>query len=427
MNSYSPEMINVIKMINQWTHQWVQGSLWPQGTVVVLSFVLAQVLGGLWRRWCQRHDQEVSPWLGVWIPLFAASCLYMAHRVWGAVGVPSLIYWGFRGLLSLAAMRALLRILSQTWPSFVWLQKQAVRQWFPWIAAAIATSGLLQRCLDELNDIVFRVGRTKVSLGSFVENSFWVLLAVILSLWAASWIESRVLKPAVADIAIQKISANVLRTILLLVSLLSVLSTLGMDLTTLSVLGGGIGVGLGLGLQKLTTNYVSGFVLLFERSLRIGDSIRLQDKFEGTVTDIRTRYTVVRSVTGEESIVPNERLLMERVENLSLNDTHVLLQTKLNLPLDSDITQVFDLLEKAAVSVPRVLTDPAPYTLLSQFGEYALQVTLCFWIGDPQRPHSQVISHVNVAIHQALQAAGLQIPLPQRVVYKPADLPGYTS
>jgi small-conductance mechanosensitive channel len=394
---------------------------WFQCVLVVLSFVLAQSLGLVWCRW--RQEKEPPLWLGVWVPLLAALFLQLFYRLEGSRAALFVIDWGWRGLLSLAGTRALLRVLNQAWPSFIWLQKTAVRQWAPWVGALIAVSGVLPRLLDELDSVIFRVGRhTKISLGHLVENTFWVMLAVVLSLWLAGWLEKQVLKKAVADIAIQKISANILRALFLLVGLLLVLSTLGVDLTTLSVLGGGIGVGLGLGLQKLTTNYVSGFVLLFERSLRIGDSIRLMDKFEGVVTDIKTRYTLVRSITGEEAIVPNERLLTERVENLSLNDTHVLLQTQLNLSLDTDIDTVFALLRDAALSVPRVLSNPAPYVLLSQFGEYALRVTLCFWIGDPQREHAQVVSDVNMAVYRALQGAGVKIPYPQRLVYKPADL-----
>ena len=100
-----------------------------------------------------------------------------------------------------------------------------------------------------------------------------------------------------------------------------------MDLTALSVLGGALGVGLGFGLQKLAANYVSGFVILFERSLRIGDTVRV-DNFEGVVVDIKTRYTLIRSLNGRESIVPNEKLITERIENLSLADPKVLLTTE---------------------------------------------------------------------------------------------------
>lgn len=122
-----------------------------------------------------------------------------------------------------------------------------------------------------------------------------------------------------ADLSLRKVAGNALRAVLLLVGLLFALSAVGVDLTALSVLGGALGVGLGFGLQKLAANYVSGFVILFERSLRIGDTVRV-DSFEGSVMDIKTRYTLICAANGRESIVPNEKLITERIENLSLAD-----------------------------------------------------------------------------------------------------------
>jgi small-conductance mechanosensitive channel len=188
------------------------------------------------------------------------------------------------------------------------------------------------------------------------------------------------------------------------------------DLTALSVLGGAVGVGLGFGLQKLASNYISGFVILFERSLRIGDLVKI-DNFEGVVTDIKTRYTLIRSLTGRESIVPNEKVITERVENLSLADPRVVLSTDVAVGYDSDAAQVQKLLIEAALSTPRVLKDPAPAAHFVKFGADGLEFSLFFWIEDPANGQMNVKSEVNLRILQSLRMAGVDIPFPQRVVH----------
>jgi small-conductance mechanosensitive channel len=193
------------------------------------------------------------------------------------------------------------------------------------------------------------------------------------------------------------------------------LSAAGVDLTALSVLGGAVGLGLGFGLQKLAANYVSGFVILFERSLRIGDVVRV-DGFEGEVVDIKTRYTLIRALNGRESIVPNEKLISERIENLSLADPKVLLTTDVGVAYDSDVELVQRILVDAATTTPRVLADPGAAARLSKFGADALEFQVQFWIADPGNGTGNVKSDVNLAMLKGLREAGIEIPFPQRVV-----------
>jgi small-conductance mechanosensitive channel len=181
------------------------------------------------------------------------------------------------------------------------------------------------------------------------------------------------------------------------------------------VLGGAIGVGLGFGLQKLAANYISGFVILFERSLRIGDLVKV-DNFEGVVTDIKTRYTLIRAGNGREAIVPNEKVITERVENLSLADTRVLLNTDVTVGYDSDVEQVRQILCAAATASARVLKDPAPVVYLAKLGADGLEFTVLFWIEDPAGGQLNVRSEVNLGVFNGLRAAGIEIPFQQRVI-----------
>jgi small-conductance mechanosensitive channel len=184
----------------------------------------------------------------------------------------------------------------------------------------------------------------------------------------------------------------------------------------LGVFGGALGVGLGLGLQRIAANYVSGFVVLFERSLRVGDNVLL-DGFQGRIVDIKTRYTLVRSAGGTESLVPNEMLISNRIENLSYTDRNVWQSTTVGVAYGCDIEQVLALLERAAASVPRVLDKPAPGAVLSEFGNNALQVTVGYWIADPENGTLGVRGAVNLAMLRALREAGVDIPFPQLDVH----------
>jgi small-conductance mechanosensitive channel len=174
---------------------------------------------------------------------------------------------------------------------------------------------------------------------------------------------------------------------------------------------------LGFGLQKITANYISGFVILAERSLRIGDMVKV-DNFDGRITDIRTRYTVIRALNGREAIVPNEMLITQRVENSSLADPKVSINTTVQVAYGTDVRALQPKMEAAAAGVPRVLADPAPSCQLSNFAADGMDLTLGFWIRDPENGQGNVRSDVNLAVLDLLDAEGIQIPFPQRVLHQ---------
>jgi small-conductance mechanosensitive channel len=175
-------------------------------------------------------------------------------------------------------------------------------------------------------------------------------------------------------------------------------------------------VGIGFGLQKLAANYVSGFVILAERSMRIGDSVKL-DGFEGRVTDIKARYTVIRAPTGRESIVPNEMLINSRVENLSLADSQVLQSTSVSVAYGSDVELVMGLLKQACDMQTRVLKDPGSFVTLTAFGADGLEFGAHYWVDEQQSGLLTLKSEINLSILKLLNANGIEIPYPQRVVH----------
>ena len=210
------------------------------------------------------------------------------------------------------------------------------------------------------------------------------VLVLMLALWVSAALEARLLAGATDNLSIRKMAANALRAVLLFVGLMFALSAAGIDLTALGVLGGALGVGIGFGLQKLAANYVSGFVILAERSMRIGDLVKV-DNFEGRITDISTRYTVIRALNGRESIVPNEMMITQRVENASLADTKVAVTTDVQVAYGTDLDGA-----DAAHRWPRWLAcracwpTPRPAVLLTAFAADGLNLRVAFWIGDPR-------------------------------------------
>ncbi|OIQ66530.1 mechanosensitive channel MscK precursor [mine drainage metagenome] len=278
-------------------------------------------------------------------------------------------------------------------------------------------SGFLPMVMDELDQISWKVGSTELSVLSIIEGSLTAGLVLIITLWISSAIEAKLLRSATGgELSLRKAFSNAARALLLFVGLLIALSAVGFDLTTLSVLGGAVGVGIGFGLQKLAANYVSGFVILAERSMRIGDSVTV-DNFTGIITEINARYTVIRSLGGRESIVPNEMLITNRVENLSLADPKVWQWTHVLVGYDSDVDLVTRLLLQAAAGQKRVLHEPGPAVFLMAFGTDGLDFRLGYWIGDPENGSDNLLSLVNLDILRLLRENHIQIPYPQRVIH----------
>ncbi len=322
-------------------------------------------------------------------------------------------------LVSLVAIRMGVKVLRVAFEDARWARSlEHTISWVAWLAMVLWVSGLLPVVLNELDLIKWKVGGTSLSVRSMIEGLLTAGAVLILTLWISAAIETRLLRSATGgELSLRKAVSNATRALLMFVGLMVALSVVGIDLTALSVLGGAVGVGIGFGLQKLAANYISGFVILAERSMRIGDTVRV-DNFEGAITQINARYTVVRSPAGRESIVPNEMLITSRVENLSLADPHVHQTTVVSVAYESDVDQVTALLLQAALSQERVLRDPAPSIFLSAFGADGLEFTIGYWLRDVQNGQMNLRSEINRAILAALRANNIEIPCPQRVVHQ---------
>ena len=321
-------------------------------------------------------------------------------------------------LISLLVIRLGVKVLQAAFnntPAIRLLERSI--SWLAWAAMVLWISGLLPLLMDELDQISWTVGGASLSVRKIIEGTLTAGLVLIISLWISSAIETKLLRKATGgELSLRKAFSNAARALLMFVGLLLALSAVGIDLTALSVLGGAIGVGIGFGLQKLAANYVSGFVILAERSMRIGDTVQV-DNFSGVITQINARYTVIRSLAGRESIVPNEMLITSRVENLSLADPRVWQSTNVSVAYDSDVDLVSRLLLQAAATQERVLADPGPAVVLLAFGADGLEFRLGYWIGDPENGSDNLRSLINLEILRLLREHRVEIPFPQRVIH----------
>jgi small-conductance mechanosensitive channel len=389
---------------------------------IALAFAISRITG--------RKQSPDSVWMGrrtidgLLFPLLALVLVYAARTAVAHYQPVFVLRVAVPVLVSLVLIRFIARVLTVAFPAsgLVRLVEQLV-SWMAWAGAVLWILGLLPSVMGEMESITLTFGKSRVSLLTLIQGTLSSGLVLVATLWISSTFERRVLSHTVSDLSMRKVAVNATRAVLVLVGLLFALSAVGVDLTALSVLGGAIGVGLGFGLQKLASNYVSGFVILLERSLRIGDNVRV-DGFEGRITDIKTRYTLVRAGNGRESIVPNETLITQRVENLSDADRKFNVTTAITVGYDSDVAQVQQILCAAASAQPRVLMDPKPVAFLVNFAPDGLEFSLHFWINDPSAGSLNLRSDINVAILHGLRAAGVDIPFPQRVVHLKDAAPG---
>lgn len=419
-NSPAPQPIDDM---GAWLAMFTQPTVLVELFVLALSVALAWGLVATLRRTLGMQEER-SIWFGkrvidgVLFPL-ALLCLgYLSRELLSHFVSVAVYRIVIPVLMSLVVIRVGVKVLQATFAESRWVKPlEQTISWVAWLAMVLWVSGLLPVILNELDLITWKVGGTTLSVRNIIEGMVTAGGVLIITLWISAGIETRLLRSATGgELSLRKAVSNATRALLMFVGLMLALSVVGIDLTALSVLGGAVGVGIGLGLQKLAANYVSGFVILAERAMRIGDVIKV-DNFEGAITEINARYTLVRSPTGRESIVPNEMLITQRVENMSLADTRVVQVINVSVGYESNVEQVMALLMQAALSQARVLREPAPLINLANFGADGLEFTLNYWINDLENGQANLRSDVNLAILQALRSHGIEIPYPQRVVH----------
>ncbi|MBS4095915.1 MAG: mechanosensitive ion channel [Sulfuricella sp.] len=319
-------------------------------------------------------------------------------------------------LLSLASIRLVVYFLRKTFRP-----GPAVKAWESliatsiWVMFALHLLGWLPSVLEALDSMAIQVGNNRISLLTTGKLVLSVALLWIGALWLAGVIENHIRRAIHINAGMQIALSKLSKFALLAVASLLALQTAGIDLTALAVFGGALGVGLGFGLQRIASNFISGFIVLFDRSIRPGDVITIGDKF-GWVEELRARYIVVRDRDGVERLIPNETLITNEVINWSYSDRNVRLKIPVAISYDNDPETAMALLLQAAKANARVLADPPPATRLMNFGDNGIELELRVWVADPESGLAIVRSDINLTIWKAFQQARITIPYPQREI-----------
>ena len=283
-----------------------------------------------------------------------------------------------------------------------------------WTILVLDVIGILPDFVVWLESVSLPIGGEKLTLWALIQGGAMALATMLGAFWLGGQLEERLMATRI-DSSLKVVLSRLAKALLLAVAILTGMSIAGVDLTALSVFGGALGVGLGFGMQKIASNYVSGFIILLDRSIKLGNIIQVGAD-RGVVEKITTRYTVLRAATGSNVILPNEVLVSSVVQNDTFSDRELRLSTTVQVSYATDVEATLSLLQEIAAEHPRVLKDPAPTSFLVSFDDSGITLEVAMWIADPENGMKSVCSDVNRAILRRFRALGIEIPFPQREI-----------
>jgi len=321
------------------------------------------------------------------------------------------------------AVRVVVLLFTASLGNKSWMQHWENRvTLFIWLAIAAEYLGWLDPIISTLDSIGMAAGKSRITVWSVLKLLFTLTLFVLVAAWISRWVERRLMKLSNLAPSTRIGIAKFANAFLIGLSMLMGLNAAGVDLTALTVLTGAIGLGLGFGLQSIAANFVSGFVLLMDRSIKPGDVISLSGQSGtstenfGWVQELRGRYVVVRDRDGVEMLVPNQQLISNAVINWSYTDPRIRLKLPIRVSYQDDPEVALAVLLTACEGQPRVLREPPPVSRLMHFSDSGIELELRFWISDPQEGVNNVRSEVNRAIWRLFKEHKITIPVAQREI-----------
>jgi small-conductance mechanosensitive channel len=397
-----------------------EAALW-QFAIIIAASTLAWAINGGLRAYVMRNAPEnwklgIGGINRVLFPLSTLIFVYIAQLILAYWQHTSLLQLASKLLLAMAVIRlvvyavryivapgGLLKTLENTVSGFIW------------IVTALHLSGLLPQILNVLEDVEFSIGKNPFNLLLALQALLTILVTIFITLWFSRVIENRLMSAQNVNMNLRVVLAKLLRVFLLFIAILFALSAVGLDITMLSVFGGALGVGLGFGLQRIASNYVSGFIILLDKSMQIGDVVTI-DTHYGVVSDLRTRYLVLRKLDSTEVIIPNETLIINPVINHSSTDHKARVQMPVQVSYASSLEVAMELMRDIAFRHPRVLELPLPAVQIQGFGESGIDLVLNLWIPDPEEGSAGLKTEIYLEIWRAFQKNNISIPYPQREV-----------
>ncbi|SSY79709.1 mechanosensitive ion channel family protein [Alysiella crassa] len=389
---------------------------------------LALVLALAMLAWLAAHfitRKQLPKIQSVWLkPLLLRVMLPLLLTVFGTVGL--LGWWATVGVDSLwlrlmvfaanwmLAIRLILGGLHFLLPE-KWLnhKRESFLATLLWVYFLFWVSGIDDLLIGMLRGIQFAVGKSTLNVWTLLTGLLWVglMLAAMMSL--GRWLGKQLMQTDSLDINLRIVLSKIIQAALLILSVLIALPLVGIDLTVLSVFGGALGVGLGFGLQKIASNYVSGFIILADRSIRPNDRLTVNG-FTGYVTAINARFVVLRSASGPEALIPNETFVTSTVINESYTGKSLYQSLDVQVAYHTDLTKALRILQEAAAAQERVEKEPKAF--LTNFGENGIDLRVGFWVKDPENGFAGLNSAILLAIWQRFNEEGIDFPFPQREI-----------
>ena len=410
-----------IEMMNIW--QEIQGDvstpvIFWQVAVVVGSLLGAWAVNGVLRAYVMRHAPEnwkigIGGINRILFPLSSFILVLTSKAIlthWQHTGLLTL---ASRLLLAMAVIRLFVYALRSIFSPSGWLKTlENLISFSIWIILACHLSGVLPDIIQTLEDIKFNVSKTPVNLLQILQAILTVVLTLLIALWMSRLIENKLMRAQHINVNMRVVLTKLTRILLIFIAVLVALSAVGLNLTLLSVFGGALGVGLGFGLQKIASNYVSGFIILLDKSMQIGDVITAENHY-GVVSDLRSRYLVLRKLDGTEVIIPNEILITNSVINHSFSDRKARIILAIQISYESDLELAMRLMQDAAKDHPRIMVEPAPSVFLIGFAANGIDLNLNIWVPDPEEGSAELKSQIYMAIWRAFKQHNISIPFPQ--------------
>jgi len=355
----------------------------------------------------KKPEKHIRP---LYRPLIALIFIVIAVLIGGAAQLP--VY-----LLDIASSLLTAWIIIRLASSFI--QNKPLGRLIAigaWSYAALDIINLMDPIKTQLDDAAFSIGDTNYTVLSIIWGFASFFIFIWVALFAARLIEARIKKVDAINPSARVLLTKALKIFLVSIAFLMALNSTGIDLTALAVFGGAVGVGVGFGLQKVVSNFISGVILLLDRSIKPGDVIETQGTY-GSINSLAARYTSVITRDGTEFLIPNEDMITQPVINWSHSHTNVRRKIPISVAYGSDLNRVMDLMNEAAKEHSRTLKIPPVRTLLKGFGDNGIDLELRFWIGDPHNGVSNVASEIMLEIWNKFNEEGIEFPFPQRVVH----------
>lgn len=390
---------------------------------IVLVLLIVAVAAGLARYLRRRHAADVSPLKGesarrLAFPLCAivllTLCSFVTHRfAWSG----QVLRIAIELAIAMVGVRVLVFALRQIFaPSGALASFERSLATLIWFGVALNILGILPEFIDWLDSFSLHVGKGHVTVWQILQGLVTVFVTVILAMWLSGLADARLQAASSLDSSLRVVFSRLIKAVLLFVAVLLGMSLVGLDITTLSVFGGALGVGLGLGMQKIASNYVSGFIILLDRSIRIGNLIQVGSDQRGEVLQITTRYTVLRGGNGAHFIVPNEQLVSSVVQNENFSSGGLRMAIHLTVAHGSDLEQALRIAEEVAQAQPGVMAEPLARAFLSEVTDAGFRLELGVWVADPRSGMLETRSNILRTVLARFGAAGIELAQSQKLL-----------